>query len=108
MGDGEQHLVVPGLELEGDVAAVLPSEGNLARRIDFGDAALHAMFLAEALRSLAGRVGELVVAPYQLEGRADLHLHKARGQPLAAHVALGEVDPDTLDGAGQETLDLQR
>jgi hypothetical protein len=39
--------------------------------------------------------------------RADLHLHEARRKPLAAHVALGEVDPDALDGAGQQTLDLQ-
>ena len=55
-----------------------------------------------------GRVGELVVAPDELEGRADLHLHLARRQPLAAQVALREIGPDALDRAGQKALDLQR
>ena len=108
MDHGEQHLVALRVQLEGDVAAVLPGDGELARRIEFGDPALHAVFLGEAGRALGRRVGELVVAPDQLEGRADLHLHLARRQPLAAQIALREIRPDALDRAGQQALDLQR
>jgi len=55
-------------------------------------------------RTLAGRVGKLVVSPDELERRADLHLHLARRQPLAAQFALREIGPDALDGAGQNVL----
>ena len=88
MDHGEQHLVALRLQLEGNVAAALPGEGELAGRIELGDPALHPVLLGEAGRPLAGRVGELVVAPDELEGRADLHLHLARRQPLAAQLAL--------------------
>src|SRR5262245_56773449 len=43
MDHGKQHLAAPGLQLEGDVSAVLPGDAELARRIQLGDAALHAM-----------------------------------------------------------------
>ncbi len=77
-----------GFQLEGDVAAAFPGDGELAGRIELGDPALHPMLVGEAGRPLAGRVGQLVVAPDELEGRADLHLHLARRQPLAAQFAL--------------------
>src|SRR5437660_726240 len=91
MDQGEQHLVALGLELEGDATALSPGDGELARRIELGDPTLHAVLCGEAGWPLAGRVGQLVVAPHQLEGRADLHLHLARRQPFAAQVAVREI-----------------
>src|SRR6478735_6189488 len=72
MGHGEQHALTPWLQFEGDVAAVIPGEGKLARRIEFGDPALHAVLFGEAGRTRAWRVAEFIVAPDQFEGRADL------------------------------------
>src|SRR3546814_1648229 len=77
-----------------------------ARRIAFDDAALHALLVGEAIRMLARRIGELVVAPDQFERRAGPGLYViAAGQPLAAQPGVGEVLPDALDGAGQHALD---
>ena len=87
---------------------LVPGEGELAGRIELDDPALHSVLLAEAGRPLAGRIGQLVVAPDEFERRADLHLHLARRQPVAAQVAVGEIGPDALDRAGQKALDLQR
>ena len=78
MDQGEQHFVALRLQFEGDAAGVSPGEGELARRIKLGDAALQAMLVAKAFRPLAGRIGQLVVAPDQFERRADLHFHLPR------------------------------
>src|SRR5262249_58547571 len=98
MDERELHQVAARLELEGDVAALSRGDDKPPWWIELGDPALHAVLRAETGRALAGWLGELVVAPHQLEGRADRHLHLARGQPLAAQVALGEIGPDALDG----------
>src|ERR1700730_11424601 len=104
MDYGEQHLVALWLQLEGNVAAAAPGDGELAGRIELGDTALHPVLVGEAGRPLAGWVGQLAVAPDELDGRADPHLHLARRQPLTAQVALGEIGPDALDGPGQKAL----
>ena len=91
-----------------DLASSIPGEGELSRRIELEYPALQAVLLAEAGRLFARRVRQLAVAPDELERRADLHLHCARGEPLAAQVALGEVGPDALDRPGQQALDLHR
>src|SRR5204863_3421840 len=96
------------LQFERDSAGAPPGDGELAGRIEFGDAGLHPVLLWMAGRPLAGRIGEFVVAPHEFEGGADLHLHLAGREPLAAQVALGEIGPDTLDRARQTALDLQR
>src|SRR5215510_1277125 len=108
MGDGKQHLVTLWFQLEADVATALPGEGELAGRIDLGDPALHSVLVAEALRSLARRIGQLIVAPEELERRADLQFHLAGGEPLATQFALRQIRPDALDGARQYALNLQR
>src|SRR4051812_46334085 len=95
------------LELERNFAACPEAEGELAGRIEREYEALHPVLLGVAGGPLTGWVRELVVAPDELEGRADLHLHLARREPLAAPVALGEISPDTLDGPRQKALDLQ-
>src|SRR5262245_33402899 len=63
MDHAEQHLVTPGRQFEAYLAAPLPGDGELARRIALGDAALHPVLVAETRRPLSGRVGELIVAP---------------------------------------------
>ena len=105
---GQQHLVALRSELDRDVAAVLPGEAELMRRVELGDAALHPVLDGKPRRPLAGRIGQLVVAPDEFERRADFHLHPARRQPLAAQIALREIGPDALDRAGQKALDLER
>src|SRR3546814_65604 len=105
MDDSEQHLVAARFEVDGHVAVAVPGEGEAARRIAFDDAALHALLVGEAIRMLARRIGELVVAPDQFERRAGPGLYViAAGQPLAAQPGVGEVLPDALDGAGQHAL----
>src|SRR5215469_552464 len=66
------------------------------------------MLFAKSFRPLTGRIGQLAVAPDQLEWRANLHLHLTFRQPFAAQFALGEVGPNPLDGAGKNALDGQR
>src|SRR3546814_6046244 len=70
MDDSEQHLVAARFEVDGHVAVAVPGEDEAARRIAFDDAALHALLVGEAIRMLARRIGELVVAPDQFERRA--------------------------------------
>jgi hypothetical protein len=65
------------------------------------------MLLAKSRWWLAGWIGQLIVTPHQLEGRANAQLHVAGGEPFAAQIALREIGPDALDGPGQETLYLQ-
>ncbi len=103
MDQGQQHLVAAGFEFERHFAAA-PGERKAARRVEFGDAALHAVLGAEAVGARAGRIGQLVVAPGQFERRVDLQVHVAGGEPLAAEVALREVGPDAFDRAGQQAL----
>ena len=109
VGEGEQHLGPCGSS--SIVTSALPFQVKARRRGGSSsvmrDSASGARS-AEAVRALARRVGELVVAPDELEGRADRQRHLARGQPAAAQVALGEVGPDPLDRAGQQALDAQR
>src|SRR3546814_4285431 len=62
MDDSEQHLVAARFEVDGHVAVAVPGEDEAARRIAFDDAALHALLVGEAIRMLARRIGELVVA----------------------------------------------
>ena len=69
--------------------------------IELDDPAFHPMLLAKSIRPLARRVGELAVAPDELERRAHLHLHMPRRQPFAAQVAVGEIGPDAFDRTGQ-------
>src|SRR4029453_13056021 len=97
MDHGEQHVIAFWIQLEGDVAAALPGDGELAGRIELCNAALHPLLFGEAGRPLAGWIVELVVAPDEFDGRADLHLHLARRQPLTAQFALREIGPDALD-----------
>src|SRR5271169_4556068 len=108
MNHGEQHKVARRLELKRDAAGAAPRDGELTGRIELGDSALQPVLLAKSVRSLAGRIAKLAVAPDEFERRADLHLHLTRRQPLAAQVALGEIGPDALDGPGQNALDLER
>src|SRR5271154_5661778 len=64
MHDGEQHPLAPWLEFKQNTAAALsPSEGEPAGRVELGDPALHPMLVVEALRPLSRRGGQLVVAP---------------------------------------------
>src|SRR5215510_12671868 len=108
MSHGEQHLVALWFQLEGHVAAALPGEGELAGWIELGDPALHSVLIAEARRPLAGRIGQLVIAPDKFEWRTDLQLHLARRQPLATQFAVRQIRPDALDGPGHKALNLQR
>src|SRR3546814_17656485 len=67
--DSEQHLVAARFEVDGHVAVAVSGEDEAARRIAFDDAALHALLVGEAIRMLARRIGELVVAPRSEERR---------------------------------------
>src|SRR5690348_14362563 len=84
MNHGEQHLVTLWLQFEGNVAAAFPRDGELAGWGELGDPALHPALASEAGRPRAGRVGQFIVTPDELERGTDLHLHIARRQPLAA------------------------
>src|SRR6185503_12241841 len=50
MDHGEQHALASGLQLEGDVAASVPSDRKLAERLEFGDAALHPVLFGKTFR----------------------------------------------------------
>src|SRR4051794_31930460 len=108
MNKGEQHVVTLWLQLEGDVATVLPSDGKLARRIEFGDPALHAILFGEVGWPSAWRIVEFTVTPDQLERCAERQAHGPRRQPLAPQFAVDEIGPDAVDRTGQKPLDLQR
>ena len=97
MDDGEQRLVALGRQLERYVADAMPDDGEPELR----DATLHTLLVTQAGRPLTGRVGELVVAPDQFEGRAYLHVLLSRRKPLAAQLALGEIRPDASIGPGR-------
>src|SRR5262245_46524034 len=106
MDHAEQHLVTPGRQFEAYLAAPLPGDGELARRIALGDAALHPVLVAETRRSLSGRVGELIVAPDYLELSPHRRLHLTRSQPLAPQFAFRQIRPHPLDRTRQQTFDL--
>ena len=109
IGSARTRMALPlrahRLEVEGDPAAVVPGERKAPRRIEFEDAALHAVFPAETFGFIARRIGQFVVAPDQFEGRTGLRRHVAGRQPLPAQIAFGEVSPDALDRTGQQALD---
>src|SRR3546814_19268980 len=91
MDDSEQHLVAARFEVDGHVAVAVPGEDEAARRIAFDDAALHALLVGEAIRMLARRIGELVVAQDQFERRTGPGLYGTAGRPpQAAQDAAGE------------------
>ena len=57
MDQGEQHVVAHWLQVERDVAGIAPGDGELARRIEIGDPALHPVLFGKAGRPLARRIG---------------------------------------------------
>src|SRR5262249_41303937 len=83
----QQNLVAPLGPLEGHLPRSAEDETELARWIAPDDPALLAMLPAEARRPLAGRIGQLVVAPDELEGRARLHPHRSCRQPSPPQLA---------------------
>jgi hypothetical protein len=107
MGDRKQDVFVFRFKLEGDVASA-PRERELARRIKFSDAALHALLIGKARWPLPRRAGQLVVAPDEFELGADLQIHLTGGEPLTTEIAFGDIGPDALDFTGQKSLDLER
>src|SRR3954452_5587430 len=107
MDQDEQYVLALFGQLERDLAGLAERVGELVRRLDRENPAFDAMLLAEAFRAFAGRIGQLVVAPGEFEGRADLQLHLARREPAAAQLALGEIAPGAIDGSGQQAFELQ-
>ena len=96
------------LQLEGDVAAALPGEGQLVRRVDLGDAAFHALLFGE-IRLAAWSRGSDSSSLRQTNSNgapAFISMSPAASH-LPAHVAVGEIGPDALDRAGQQALDRQ-
>src|SRR3954465_4497643 len=54
---GEQHPLARRLKLKRHLAALAPGEGELMRRIDLDDPALHPVLVGETGRALAGWIG---------------------------------------------------
>src|SRR4051794_15408509 len=63
MDHSEQHVLSPWIQFESNVPAVVPGDGKLARRIEFGDPALHAMLLGKVGRPSTWRIVEFIVTP---------------------------------------------
>ena len=107
VGHGEQHLVALRRQIKGDFTHTGPGETEFAQRHQLGHLTGGAGFGAKTLRALAGGGRQLIVAPHQLEAGAHLQGHGAGRQPLAAQVAVGQVGPHPVDGAGQAALQAQ-
>src|SRR3954447_19865170 len=104
MGERQQDLVAPRLQLERNSARRSPTESELARRIELGDLALHPMLFAETFRRRARLVHQLVVSPSELEWRSAPHLNSPRGKPLPPQLAPRQIIPHALDRTGQQPV----
>src|SRR4051812_12856974 len=72
VNEGEQHVTSLRCQLERNATVDTPGDCQLVRRVEFGDPTLHAALSGGTARALAGRIRELVVAPYEFNGRAEL------------------------------------
>ena len=101
MDHGEQHVIALALQFIGKVAAAVPGDGTLAKRLELSDPALHALLLRKAGGTLARRIAQRIVSVDEFERRADFQFHRAGCEPLATQIAQGEISPDARDGTGR-------